>query len=164
MNQTPNEPTPTPSVGPSRYVAPNGRMDAWSAVAVRWLTEHGISLFGSRVLAVRGRKSGELRTVPVNLLELDGQRYLVAPRGNTQWVRNARAAGGGQLRLGSRTEDVQLVELPADQRVPVLRVYLTRWGWEVGRFVEGLSKKSTDTEIAAVAPGIPVFHVSRTDA
>ena len=101
MNQTPNEPTPTPSVGPSRYVAPNGRMDAWSAVAVRWLTDHGISLFGSRVLAVRGRKSGELRTVPVNLLELDGQRYLVAPRGNTQWVRNARAAGGGQLRLGS---------------------------------------------------------------
>ena len=139
-------------------------MDAWSAVAVRWLTDHGISLFGSRVLAVRGRKSGELRSVPVNLLELDGERYLVAPRGNTQWVRNARAAGGGQLRLGSRTEDVALVELPADQRVPVLRVYLTRWGWEVGRFVEGLSKKSTDSEIAAVAPGIPVFRVSRTAA
>ena len=96
---------------------------------------------------------------PVNLLELDGERYLVAPRGNTQWVRNARAAGGGQLRLGKRTEDVELVELPADQRVPVLRVYLTKWGWEVGRFVEGLSKKSTDAEIAAVAPGMPVFRV-----
>jgi hypothetical protein len=95
----------------------------------------------------------------VNLLELDGERYLVAPRGNTQWVRNARAAGVGELQLGRRTEAVEHVELPADQRVPVLRVYLTKWGWEVGRFVEGLSKKSTDAEIAAVAPGMPVFHV-----
>ena len=134
-------------------------MDAWSAAVVRWLTDHGISLLGSRVLTVRGRKSGEPRSTPVNLLELDGERYLVAPRGNTQWVRNARAAGTAQLRLGRRTEQVELVELPAEQRVPVLRVYLTRWGWEVGRFVEGLSKKSTDAEIAAVAPGMPVFRV-----
>ena len=159
MNQPPNEPSPTPSVDPSRYVAPNGRMDAWSAAVVRWLTAHGISLFGSRVLVLRGRKSGERRSTPVNLLELDGERYLVAPRGNTQWVRNARAAGAGELQLGKRTEAVELVELPADQRVPVLRVYVTKWGWEVGRFVEGLSKKSSDAEIAAAAPGMPVFHV-----
>jgi deazaflavin-dependent oxidoreductase (nitroreductase family) len=111
------------------------------------------------VLVVRGRTSGEPRSNPVNLLELDGERYLVAPRGNTQWVRNARAAGGGELHLGKRVEAVELVELPEDQRVPVLRVYLTKWGWEVGRFVEGLSKKSTDAEIAAVAPGMPVFLV-----
>ena len=152
----PNEQTP---VDPTRYIAPGGRMDAWSATAVRWLTDHGISLMGSRVLTVRGRTSGEPRSNPVNLLELDGERYLVAPRGNTQWVRNARAAGTGQLRLGQRIEQVELVELPAGDRVPVLRVYLQKWGWEVGRFVEGLSKKSTDAEIAAVAPGMPVFRV-----
>ena len=128
---TPTNPTP---VDPTRYVAPGGRMDAWSAAVVRWLTAHGISLYGSRVLVVRGRKSGEPRS-------------------------NARAAGVAELQLGKRAEAVELVELPADQRVPVLRVYLTRWGWEVGRFVEGLSKKSTDAEIAAVAPGMPVFHV-----
>ncbi len=157
---TNHHPSPDP-VDPSRYVAPGGRMDAWSAAVVRWLTGHGISLFGSRVLVVRGRRSGEPRSVPVNLLELDGERYLVAPRGNTQWVRNARAAGVGELRLGRRTEQVELVEVPVGQRVPVLRVYLTRWGWEVGRFVEGLSKGSTDAEIAAVAPGMPVFHVIR---
>jgi hypothetical protein len=93
-------------------------------------------------------------------MELDGERYLVAPRGNTQWVRNVRAAGGGELHLGKRVEVVELAELPVDQRVPVLRVYVTKWGWEVGRFVEGLSKKSTDAEIAAVAPGMPVFRVS----
>ena len=103
-------------------------MDAWSAAVVRWLTAHGISLFGSRVLVVRGRKSGEPRSTPVNLLELDGERYLVAPRGNTQWVRNARAAGVAELRLGQRAEAVELVELPADQRVPVLRVYLDQVG------------------------------------
>ena len=152
----PNEQTP---VDPTRYIAPGGRMDAWSATAVRWLTDHGISLMGSRVLTVRGRTSGEPRSNPVNLLELDGERYLVAPRGNTQWVRNARAAGTGELRLGQRIEQVELVELPAGDRVPVLRVYLQRWGWEVGRFVEGLSRKSTDAEIAAVAPGMPVFRV-----
>jgi deazaflavin-dependent oxidoreductase (nitroreductase family) len=157
---TPTAPTaPTTPVDRTRYVAPGGRMDAWSAAAVRWLTAHGISLFGSRVLVVRGRTTGEPRSVPVNLLELDGERYLVAPRGNTQWVRNARAAGAGELRLGTRSEPVELVELPDAERLPVLRVYLTRWGWEVGRFVEGLSKKSTDAEIAAVAPGMPVFHV-----
>ncbi len=169
MNQPSSDRTPTPSttpsttpsaaVDPTRYVPPGGRMDAWSAAVVRWLTAHGISLLGSRVLVVRGRKSGEPRSNPVNLLELDGERYLVAPRGNTQWVRNARAAGGGELHLGKKVEAVELAELPVDQRVPVLRVYLTKWGWEVGRFVEGLSKSSTDAEIAAVAPGMPVFRV-----
>ena len=153
-------PAPRTPGDPTRYVPPGGRMDRWSAVAVRWLTEHGVSLAGSRVLVLRGRTSGELRSTPVNLLVLDGTRYLVAPRGNTQWVRNARAAGAGQLRLGRRTEDVELTELPVGERVPVLRVYLTKWGWEVGRFVEGLSKSSTDAEIAAEAPGMPVFRVT----
>ena len=159
MNAPTNETRPIPPVDPTRYVKPSTRMEAWSADVVRWLTARGISLYGSRVLVVRGRTSGELRSTPVNLLELDGERYLVAPRGNTQWVRNARAAGEGELHLGKRVERVQLVELPADQRLPVLRVYLTKWGWVVGRFVEGLSKNSTDAEITAVAPGMPVFHV-----
>ncbi len=157
-------PTPSPTaaspVDPSRYVPPANRMEVWSGTVVRWLTARGISLMGSRVLVVRGRKSGDLRRTPVNLMELDGERYLVAPRGNTQWVRNVRAAGGGELHLGKRVEAVDLAELPVGQRVPVLRVYVTKWGWEVGRFVEGLSKQSTDAEIAAVAPGMPVFRVT----
>ena len=105
----PNGPTP---VSPTRYVPPAGRMDRWSGAAVRWLTAHGISVMGSRVLVVRGRTTGEPRSVPVNLLELDGERYLVAPRGNTQWVRNVRAAGTAELRLGSRGEEVRLTEVP----------------------------------------------------
>ena len=161
MSQPTSDQNSTPAPKPvdqNRYVVPK-RVEGGFAAAVRWLTAHGMSLMGSRVLLVRGRKSGELRSTPVNLLVLDGERFLVAPRGNTQWVRNARAAGVGQLQLGRHTEHVTLTELPVDERGPVLRVYVTKWGWEVGRFVEGLSKKSTDAEIAAVAPGMPVFRV-----
>ena len=153
----------SPAAQPTRYVAPRAA-DRWFNSAVAWLTDRGLSLFGSRVLSVPGRRSGELRSTPVNLLELDGTRYLVAPRGNTQWVRNVRAAGGASLRVGRRVEQVTLTELPVEERLPVIRVYLRRWGWEVGRFVEGLTKDSSDAEVVAVAPGMPVFRVERAGA
>ena len=143
----------------ARYIQAT-RGDVAFMKVVRWLTDHGVSLMGSRVLTVRGRKTGTPQSVPVNLLTLDGKRYLVAPRGHTQWVRNVRVAGEAELRVGRRVERVRLVEVPASDRVPVLRVYLKRWGWEVGRFVEGLTKDSTDAEVAAVAPGMPVFRVT----
>lgn len=143
---------------PTRYIRAT-RGDMVFMKAVRWLTDHGVSLMGSRVLTVPGRRTGTPQSVPVNLLHLDGERFLVAPRGNTQWVRNVRAAGAAELRVGRRVEPVQLVEVPVADRVPALRVYLQRWGWEVGRFVEGLTTKSTDAELAAAAPGMPVFRV-----
>ncbi len=154
----------TTSPNPSRYVPPASRMDTAFSVAVAWLTDHGVSLMGSRVLTVRGRRTGNLQRVPVNLLGLDGERYLVAPRGNTQWVRNVRAAGEAELRVGRRTERVSAYELPIDQRVPVIRVYLKRWGWEVGRFFEGLTKDSDDTALAVAAPGFPVFRLTGLDS
>ena len=139
-----------------RYVAPTRAAHAFNALT-KWLTARGISLMGSRVLAVRGRKSGNVHTTVVNLFTYEGHQYLLAPRGHTQWVRNVRVAGEAELRVGRRVERVRLVEVPATDRVPVLRVYLKRWGWEVGRFVEGLSKRSTDAELATAAPGMPVF-------
>ena len=154
----------TPAHPAHRYVAPTARGELWFMRAVQWLTRHGLSVFGSRVLTVRGRTSGQPRSVPVNLLPLDGVQYLVAPRGHTQWVRNARAAGEGELRVGRRVTRVRLVEVPTQERLPVLRVYLSRWGWEVGRFVEGLTARSTDAELTAAAPGMPVFRVVELDA
>ena len=142
-----------------RYIAPTGKGDIYFMKVVRWLTEHGVSLLGSRVLTVKGRKSGTPHSTPVNLLTMDGDRFLVAPRGHTQWVRKVRVAGEAELRVGRRVERVRLVEIPVDERIPVLRVYLERWGWEVGRFVEGLSKQSTDAELAVAAPGMPAFRV-----
>src|SRR6476619_7519484 len=109
----------------ARYVRPGRGTTLFNGI-VAALTRAGVSVWGSRVLAVRGRTSGEMRTTPVNLLTVDGERYLVAPRGVTQWVRNIRAAGEAELRVGRRVERVRLVELPVEQRVPVLRVYLQR--------------------------------------
>jgi deazaflavin-dependent oxidoreductase (nitroreductase family) len=81
---------------------------------VAFLTRHGISVLGSRVLAVKGRTTGQWRTTPVNLLTHEGRRYLVAPRGETQWVRNLRAAGTGELRVGGRAESFRGRELESD--------------------------------------------------
>src|SRR5215813_5374191 len=83
------------------------------------LTRAGVSVWGSRELRVRGRTSGEWRTTPVNLLSHDGSRYLVAPRGLTQWVRNLRAAGEGELRVGRRVEPFRAVELPDADKIPI---------------------------------------------
>jgi deazaflavin-dependent oxidoreductase (nitroreductase family) len=144
----------------TRYIAPKGRDPIHSAA--RWLTRHGVSVYGSRMLRVRGRKSGEPRLTLVNLLVVDGDRYLVAPRGHTQWVRNLRAAGAGELVLGRRVEPVTAVELADDVKVPVLRAYLKRFGWEVGMFFENLTKDSTDDELREVAPGFPAFRLEST--
>jgi deazaflavin-dependent oxidoreductase (nitroreductase family) len=126
---------------------------------VAFLTRHGISVLGSRVLAVKGRSSGVWRTVPVNLLDLDGHRYLVSPRGETQWVRNLRAAGTGELRVGKRTEAFRGRELSDEEKLPVLRAYLKRWKFEVGVFFEGVGPDSSDEELRAAAVRHPAFEV-----
>ncbi len=149
------------SVDPHRYVRPSGRGDRWANALIRWLTVHGVSLRGSRVLTVAGRRSGLPRSTPVNLLRHDREHYLVAPRGRTEWVRNVRAAeGAAELALGRRVERVTLVEVPVADRVPVIRAYVDAWYWEVGKFVEGLDRSSSDAEVLAVAPGMPVFRVA----
>jgi deazaflavin-dependent oxidoreductase (nitroreductase family) len=126
---------------------------------IAFLTRSGVSVLGSRVLAVKGRTSGEWRTTPVNLLDLGGRRYLVAPRGTTQWVRNLRAAGDGELRVGKRVEAFRGRELPDDDKVDVLRAYLKRWKFEVGVFFEGVGPDSTDEQLREIAPRHPVFEV-----
>jgi deazaflavin-dependent oxidoreductase (nitroreductase family) len=127
--------------------------------AMRGLARIGVSPLGLRELSVRGRSSGEWRTNPVNLLEVDGLRYLVAPRGETQWVRNLRVAGTGRLRLGRRVEDIAAVELADDAKPPVLREYLRRFRAEVKVFFEGLDVDATEEQLAAIAPGFPAFQV-----
>ena len=126
---------------------------------VAGLTNSGISVLGTRVLAVKGRKSGEWRTTPVNLLEHEGHRYLVSPRGETQWVRNLRVTGTGELRLGKRAEAFRGRELTDAEKLPVLRAYLKRWKAEVGIFFEGTGPDSTDEQMRAIAPRHPAFEV-----
>ncbi|MDB5063806.1 MAG: esterase [Chloroflexi bacterium] len=147
----------------------NGRMATFKKPG--WFTNHvfnplvgvitrsGLSVYGTRILAVRGRSSGEVRTTPVNLLVLDGVRYLVAPRGHTQWVRNLRVAGEGELRLGRRTEPFRAVEVDDDARPPILRAYLRRWKAEVGVFFGGVGPDAPDAELRRIAPDHPVFRI-----
>jgi deazaflavin-dependent oxidoreductase (nitroreductase family) len=145
-------------------MAPHYRAPGWFTrkifnPTVAFLTRRGVSVLGSRVLAVRGRTSGEWRTTPVNLLEYEGTRYLVAPRGEAQWVRNLRVAGTGQLRVGKKVEDFRARELGDDEKVPMLRAYLKRWKLEVGVFFEGVGPDSTDDELRTIAPRHPAFEV-----
>jgi deazaflavin-dependent oxidoreductase (nitroreductase family) len=143
----------------TRYIKP-GRVDRIFNGTVGFLTKIGLSLFGSRVLAVKGRKTGEWRTTPVNLLTIDGEKYLVAPRGQAQWVRNMRVAGGGELRVGRRRQVFTVTELADADKPEVLRLYLKKWAWEVGRFFgPGISHESPDEKLLEIAPGFPVFHV-----
>jgi deazaflavin-dependent oxidoreductase (nitroreductase family) len=138
-----------------------------------WFTKHvfnnvvagatrlGISVWGSRVLEVKGRKTGAPRRTPVNLLVLGDTAYLVAPRGEAQWVRNVRAAGGQlDLLLGRRRTRYMATELTDEEKVPVLRAYLKRWKAEVGVFFDGVGPKSTDEEVAAIAPKHPIFTIA----
>jgi deazaflavin-dependent oxidoreductase (nitroreductase family) len=126
---------------------------------VAGLTRMGVSVAGSRILEVRGRTTGEPRRTPVNPLTLDGTRYLVAPRGNTQWVRNLRARGEGRLLVGSRAEDFTAAELGDEEKPPILREYLRRWKWEVGAFFGGVGPDSSEEELRGIAPDHPIFRV-----
>jgi deazaflavin-dependent oxidoreductase (nitroreductase family) len=147
---------------PARYIEPDGFTRRVFNPIVARLTGWGISVWGSRVLSVPGRTSGEIRSTPVNVLTVGERRFLVAPRGETQWVLNVRAAGGCSLRVGRRTESVRLRELDDDAKPEILRPYLRRWKWEVGQFFDGVGPDSSDDELLAIAPNHPVFEIVPT--
>jgi deazaflavin-dependent oxidoreductase (nitroreductase family) len=144
---------------PAHYRAPGWFTRNVFNRAVALLTRAGVSVWGSRELRVRGRTSGEWRTTPVNLLTLEGQQFLVAPRGETQWVKNLRVAGSGELRVGRRTQAFTATEVPNAEKVPILRGYLKRWKAEVGVFFDGVSADSPEADVVRIAPDHPVFRI-----
>ena len=109
---------------------------------------------------VRGRTSGEWRSNPVNLLTIDDTQYLVAPRGITQWVKNLRVAGEGELRVGKRNQPFTATELPDTEKIPILRAYLKKWKAEVGVFFDGVGGDSSESELERIAPNHPVFRIA----
>jgi deazaflavin-dependent oxidoreductase (nitroreductase family) len=128
--------------------------------AVARLTRLGVSVWGSRVLEVPGRRSGRPQRVPVNLLTLDGRAYLVSARGHGQWVRNVRANGGRlDLLVGRRRTSHVARELADTDKADVLRAYLGRWKAEVGAFFDGVDHRSPDGDLLAIAHEHPVFEL-----
>jgi hypothetical protein len=144
----------------ARYDEPNVAARVGNEL-IRWLAEAGISIAGTQALRVRGRKTGKRRGVVINLLTVNGRDYLVSPRGNTHWARNARAAGVVETGPRWRSRDVRIAEVPDDAKPALLKRYLDRWYWEVKGHVGGLTPKSTDDEYRATAPSIPVFELLR---
>ncbi|WP_438353728.1 nitroreductase/quinone reductase family protein [Microbacterium sp. CJ88] len=142
----------------ARYVKPTGADGVFNSL-VGWLTRIGLPLAGSRVLSVQGRKSGEWRSTPVNPLRVAGERYLVSPRGHTQWVRNIRVSGEARLAHGRRVEHIRVEEVADDLKPPILRAYLKAWAWEVGRFFENVDANSSEERLREIAPGFPVFRI-----
>jgi deazaflavin-dependent oxidoreductase (nitroreductase family) len=142
----------------ARYIAASRSAAIFNSAVAR-LTRLGVSVYGTRMLYVRGRASGEWRSTPVNLLTVDGERYLVAPRGLTQWVRNMRVAGGGELRVGRRVERFTATEIADADKPPLLRAYLRKWKFEVGVFFDGVGPDAPDEELRRIAPGYPVFRL-----
>jgi deazaflavin-dependent oxidoreductase (nitroreductase family) len=143
-----------------RYVAPGWPTRLLNPI-VSALVRLGLPLKGAAVLSVLGRTSGEWRSVPVNPLTLDAERYLVSPRGETQWVKNLRAAGGGRIRRGRRPEeDFTAIEVTDSEKPPILRAYLKEWSWEVGKFFGGVGADASDDELARIAADHPVFRIT----
>ena len=147
----------------TRYIQPDRGTRIFNG-AVATLTKIGISVWGSRVLRVKGRSSGEWRSSPVNLLTHGGKQYLVAPRGQTQWVRNIRVSGTGELLLGAKVQPFRAVEVGDDEKIPILKAYLKRWKAEVGVFFRGVSADSPEADLRRIAPDHPVFRVDPAPA
>ena len=88
-----------------------------------------------------------------------GERYLVAPRGETQWVRNIRVSHTGRLTLGRKTETVDVEEVADKDKPPILRAYLREWGWEVGQFFGGVDADASEADLLRIASKHPVFRI-----
>ncbi len=125
------------------------------------LVRLGIGLPDMRVLEVRGRKSGKLYTLPVDLLSYDGKLYLVAPRGRAEWVRNAEASGSVVLRRGRGVEQYRLRALSDAEKPPILKAYLDRFRREVQRFFP-LPAGSPSDAFASLGSRYPAFELTRS--
>ncbi|WP_329576921.1 nitroreductase family deazaflavin-dependent oxidoreductase [Streptomyces sp. NBC_01361] len=148
------------SASPSPYYLKGSRLNVRLNGVIGWLARHGVSLMGSAELSVRGRKSGQMQRIPVNPHTYKDAQYIVSARGHSQWVRNMRAAGAGELRVGRKVRTFTATEVPDSEKLPILRSYLEKWGWEVNQYFKGITAKSTDEELTAAAPDHPVFLIT----
>ncbi len=124
-----------------------------------FMMKFGLSFRGSHILSVKGRKSGKVYSTPVNPLPFNDKRYLVAPRGETGWVKNIRASTAGELRLGGKREQIRVQELSGDVKVPVLRAYLKLWKSETSKFFGGITDESPEEDLQRIAPDHPMFEI-----
>ena len=134
-----------------------GALTKLSNLPMAWMASLGLAPKKVVVLEVKGRKSGQVRSAVVNVVEHDGQRYLVAPRGNTEWSRNVKAAGAGSLKHGKR-EDVRFEEVPVEQRAPIIQKYLSENAM-VTKAHFGIDPDAPMAEFQRIAGEHPTFKI-----
>jgi len=149
------------SGNPPSYLRP-GAIERVFGRALVFMIRVGVVRGHFYVLEVRGRRSGRTISLPVDPLDLDGQRYLVCARGNSNWVRNARAAGEVVLVRALVRRRYTVRELPTDMRPPILKAYLNRFAAEVQRFFP-VPKGSAVEAFTDLAPRYPVFLLQPLD-
>jgi deazaflavin-dependent oxidoreductase (nitroreductase family) len=118
----------------------------------------GLGYSYNYLLQVRGRKSGKLYSTPINLLERDGKRFLVAPRGRTQWVRNAEAAGEVTLKKGSTRQKFRLRPTAETEKPEILKAYLDTFKREVQRYFP-VAAGSPAQSFVELSTSYPVFEL-----
>jgi deazaflavin-dependent oxidoreductase (nitroreductase family) len=128
---------------------------------VLMLQRVGVGLGRVQVLTTVGRRTGQFRKVPVGVVSIDGQRYIVQAYPNAAWVANARTTATATLAHGRRSTAVRLIELPVEQRRPLLRKHLMGSPPRVGRLLvtTGLVDDPTPDAVAAAAGRIAVFRI-----
>jgi len=140
------------------YHPPSGFVKAMNAFIGR-LASWGLIPGGTALLQVKGRRSGQTRSTAVTWVEYDGQRYLVAPRGNTEWVRNVKAAGGEAILKHGKSERVRLEEVPVEQRAPIIQAYLKKTA-RVTKREFGIEPDAPIEEFRRIAGDHPVFRIT----
>jgi hypothetical protein len=143
------------------YNKPSGLVKLMNTF-VGFLSSLGLIPGGTAQLQVKGRRSGQIRKNAVTWVDYEGQRYLVAPRGTTEWVRNARADGGKAVLKHGKSETVRLEELPVEQRAAIIRPYLKKTG-RVTKREFGIDPEAPTEEFERIAPDHPVFRVVPAD-
>ncbi|MGA7382540.1 MAG: nitroreductase/quinone reductase family protein [Terriglobales bacterium] len=139
------------------FRAPNAVERAFNRV-YGFLVGMGLGFSYNHLLQVKGRKSGKIYSTPIDLLELNGKRFLVAPRGRTQWVRNAEAAGEVALKKGSSRQRFRLRSVPDIDKPAILKAYLDRFKKEVQRYFP-VAAGSPAESFRELAAGYPVFEL-----
>lgn len=145
---------------PERHVPVDGFTRRIANPLLGIAVRSGWGVHGARILTIAGRRSGRPRHSIVIPVDVDGHRFLVAPRGATDWVRNLRSAGAGALRVGRHREAVSAVELDDSDKAAVLRRYLERNRALVADILGDLDRTSSDADLLAAGAGIPVFRLA----
>lgn len=147
----------SPAPATPEFVRPKP-VEKFFNLAFGFLVGLGFGLKHNYLLQVRGRKSGRVYSMPVNVLDVGGKRCLVAPRGRTQWVRNAEAAGEITLKKGRYRQSFRLRPIPDSEKPQLLKIYLDQFSTTVQRYFP-VQAGSPPESFRDLAPHYPVFEL-----